>query len=260
MSRTIASHFAAAKETVDWAKDAVNELDAECRRFFQSGVTRVVIESDPQSGEQIQKLKLTKNLPKVFRRKATEALHNARHSFDQATFACHFVTSGNQSSSLYFPWSSSPADLEGKLKRYGIDKRLWHIFEAEEPYSRGNSYPGGNDVMRNLAKIANTKHTVGLTINAQIAHAICPVIGVGSDGGSVALCIPKWDAAKNEAILARGSGDVQMQDNYSYAFAVIFKEPSFTKPVNAIDALTAFIEKADSFVKNIERGCTGLPT
>ena len=92
MSVTIDREFAPAQESIDWAKQAIEDLHRDLARFFdQPDVIEVVTEIDAQTGEYVKKVRVIKDVPNAFRRKATEALNNARHSFDQSVFAARNI-------------------------------------------------------------------------------------------------------------------------------------------------------------------------
>lgn len=47
-----------------------------------------------------------------------------------------------------------------------FDERLKDIFRNHEPYRESQEYPRGNTIIRELAEIANAKHTVGFHVAA----------------------------------------------------------------------------------------------
>jgi len=174
MTNAIKSEFSRAYESISWAEEAILELNMEIRDFFKKDIATVITEVNPNTREHVQKLRMTQLLPKHFRRKATEALTNSRHAFDQATFAARNLTGKRSQKSVYYPWSQSPTDLKRLLSERGLDNALWRTFESHEPYPRSDAYIGGDDVMRSLATMANGKHTVGLSIQAHITRVGLP--------------------------------------------------------------------------------------
>jgi hypothetical protein len=254
---SVQSEFAPAQDSVSWAEDAVEELSRRAGIYFESDVASVVREFDAETGENVQKLKITQPLPKELRRRATEALNNCKHAFDQATFAARNLTSGRSNKSVYFPWSSNPTDMKRLLENRGIDQRLWDVFAAHEPYPRGDTYPGGDDVIRTLATMANDKHTVGLTINGHISRAAMPRI-IGRSIQRMLIQWPRWDPVNNEAELARWIGEADVGDDYRFGFEIAFKDARLAQPVNAVDALEVFSGKAKAVVEDLQRRCEEL--
>jgi len=257
MSDAVSQPFVSSFESVGWANDAIAEIHAEATAFFQSDIQAIITEVDLNTGEHVQKIRLTKPLPKAIRRKATEALNNARHAFDRATFAARNLTSGPSMKSIYYPWSKNPADLNHILKSRSIDQRLWDTFKAHEPYPRGDTYAGGNNVIRTLAAMANDKHTVGLTIGAQITKTIYPAI-IGHTMHSIKIMNPRWDSVKNEAELARWIGGVEVNGDYRFAFQVLFKDARLTEPVDVVRGLRAFTAKAQAVAESLQTRCAEL--
>lgn len=253
----IEAHFAPARDSVSWAKDAIAEFNSICGRFFQSNVTEVITEIDPNTGEHVQKLRLRTDIPSEARRKATEALGNTKNAFDQATFAARNIASRPSNRTVYFPWSQSPTDLIVLLKTRGIDERLWGAFSAEEPYPTSDAYPGGDNVVRTLATIANGKHTVGLSVQGQISMIGYPTIR-GGRVQNLSILAPRWDSVKNEAELIRWRGEVEVQGDYEFGFEVLLKDSRLPEPVNAATALSVYADKAKTFIERLQSRCAQL--
>lgn len=258
MSTSVEAKFAVAKDSISWAEEAIAEFDGVARAFFQPDAAHRLTEFDPDTGENVLKVRLVKPLPKALRRKATEALLSLKHSFDQATFAARTLTSGMSDKSVYYPWASGPADLIGRLKRYGIDERLWDVFAAHEPYRRSDGYAGGDDLIRTLATMANQKHTVGLAVSGE-ANA-WEGGGIGSRGyiDRMMLLSPRWDAVKNEIELVRWVGDLHMRDGQTVYFKVLLKDARLPNGTVAKTALEAFSAKAHSVVESLQARCIDL--
>lgn len=257
-SPEIVAEFEPARESVRWAKDAIDELRAAFKSFLQGGNNGIVTEIDPQSGERVQKLRFNERIPSVLARRATEALTAARHAFDQAAFAARNITSGKSNESIYYPWAQSPTDLDHLLKSRRIDQRLWGVFKGHEPYPRSNAYAGGNDVIRALAKLANNKHTVGLTVVGHIVSTRYPNLH-GRVVKNLEMPIPRWDAQKGEAELLRWDGDVELNGHYEFTFEVVLNDPVLPKPVNACGALAEFAMRADQAIETLQAACLNLP-
>jgi hypothetical protein len=247
----ITAEFEPAKKSVRWAQEAVGELRETGSAFFQPGVAEIITKFDAQTGEHVKKLHITKRLPESFARKATEALGNSRHAFDQAAFAAWNIVSGPPRDTVYYPWAENPDDLEGRLKRKGFDQRLWDTFKTHEPYGRSDKYTGGDDVIRALATLANRKHTVGLAIYGHIRDIAYP----GVIGGFIRIIMPKWDPDKDEAEFLRYSGNPELGSQYHFTFQIVFKEPRFAKPVDAVSALAYFSTKANTVIETLQARC-----
>ncbi len=161
--------FDSPKDLIKWGRDGTNELDAACRQFFDDGALKGFTEIDPQTGEKLRKVRQVKPIPSKITRLANEAINNIRHSFDQALFSAASLI-GKPMKQAYFPWASNPTDLDRLLAsaNRGIPAELHEVLRRLEPYERGGAYPGGDDTVRALAKIAGVrKHTIALRVGAQ---------------------------------------------------------------------------------------------
>lgn len=216
----------------------------------------MITDFDPEIGQKVHKLRLKTPLPMAFlRRKATESLTNARHAFDQATFAARNLVSGHSNKSIYFPWASNPIDLKRLLENRGIDPRLWDIFEFYEPYPTGDGYTGGSDAIRAMATMANSKHTVGLVVSPMVAFMRYPV-----QSGIVMRFFypPQWDQAKDEAIIATWKEDAEPQGEYDLKFQILFDYAQFPHSINVPLALDYFAQAAEMVIERLERRCHEL--
>lgn len=256
MMEMVEAEFAPAKESVDWADEAIEEFHLAAGKFFNPDAAIVITEFDPDSGENVQKVRLKSPLPKTLRRKATEALVTLRHSFDQATFAARNLTGRRSNTGVNYPWSSGPTDTERLLEARGIDKRLWDVFVSHEPYPRTDTHPGGDDLIRTLATIANKKHTVGLTIGAQPEGWG----GGGFRGQSIhsLKIMNRWDPVKNELEFLRWIGDVQFDGDQTVYFQVLFKDSRLPDRVAVRPALETFSAKAKAVIESLQSRCEEL--
>jgi hypothetical protein len=250
-------HFAAASDSITWAREALGEFELIARDFSRSGVFRIIVERDERTGVNEQKLQLTTNLPKLLRRKLTEALVTTRHAFDQATYASKICLGQVAGKRVYFPWASSPADLQGRLKKLGIDTRMWDIFEGLEPYPESDVYSGGCTVKRTLATIANDKHTVGLAVHPRINRVKYPDVLTGKTELFEALA-PNWDPVRNEAVLMRWKGEVKISGDYDVHLAILFKDRRLKEPVNAVLGTAALIDMAERLTVQLKERCASL--
>jgi hypothetical protein len=253
----LAVAFSPAVQAIDWATSALAELDHLAKTFFEGRPATIFTEVDPRTKENVLKLKLVKPLPNMLNRKATEALLNSRHSFDQAIFAAHKLLNPGVSKSSNFPWAENPKDLEILLRNRKIDERLWSTIVFHEPYLESSSYAGGNNLIRNMATLANRKHDIGLSVHADVSSYVFPSMKAISIN-SFSIKGRNWDSITNEGELARWSGQVEISGSHRFLCHIIFKDPKFPEPVDAVLALTEFISKANVVVKSLERRCAEI--
>jgi len=252
------------KESIAWAREAINELDVSFLDFFRPKPFGPIIQGqkpygqvvniDPETGNEVHKFKIFKTLPSSLSRKATEALGNLRNSFDQAVYAaCVSIRKVPKKRNLYFPWKTSLADLDGTLKNGPVPTEFWDVIKREEPYPTGNGYTGGDDTIREIAKLANGKHTVGLTITPRISSYVHPSIS----GSRSRIEIPgiRWDPVKNEMIMAIVSPGMDVKHDYQVQLQVGLDVPPPLRDIPAIAIFNAFADRAERFTKSIEAEC-----
>lgn len=255
MKDRIDDAFAPPEESVDWANKAVADFKRVAWSFFEDNPAEVITEVDPDTGENVQKVRL-KPLPTEVRRRASEALLNARHAFDQAVYAAQNLTSGHSSEKVYFPWAESPTDLKHLLKCRGIDERLWDTIAAHEPYPRSDTYIGGCDVTRSLATIANKKHTIGLGVLPDVADVEFSQLNFSSD--CVTISSRRYDPVKNEIELLRWRGSLEGYGQCRLGFQIAFQDARLPLPIRALAGLSGFSFKADAVVKSLKARCLEL--
>jgi hypothetical protein len=254
MTSSISDEFAPVEESIGWAESATEELNSLIDGFFKQDVAEVVIETDFQTGDSVQKLKFKADIPKDFRRKATEALNSARHSFDQTVFAARNILGKRSAKGVNYPWSRDLTDLNRLMNERGMDPRLWDTIRAHEPYGTSDANPGGDDLIRTLATIANNKHTVGLAVNGLISQTGFP--SITATGGSFSMAMPIWDPRKNEAELLRwNSADVEIDGDYNFTFVICLKDSRLSQPVDAVFALRLFTQKAKAVCESVKAKC-----
>jgi len=252
------------KKTTAWAREAINELDANLREFFSpkprgpilhgSMVHGQVMEIDSETGHEIHKFKLLKTLPSSLDRRATEALNNLRNAFDQAVYAaCASIGEPPKKGNRHFPWRQDPTDLGRTLEKGSIPTKLWDVIKREEPYPTGNGYAGGDDIIRKIATLANKKHTVGLTITPRITSYTHP--SIAGSGNHVMIPMPQWDKVKNEMIMAIVSPGMDVKHDYKVEFQVALDVPAPLGDIPAISLLNAFANRAARFTEKIEAEC-----
>ncbi|WP_374530273.1 hypothetical protein [Novosphingobium sp.] len=254
MTVSIEDEFLPVQDSIDFANTAIAELDQLIKAFFKRDVAEIIIDIDPKTGENVQKIKFKAHIPKDFRRKATEALNSARHSFDQAAFAARNILGKRSRKGVNYPWSRNPSDLDRLLRERGFDSRLWDTIREHEPYATSDSHVGGDDLIRTIATIANNKHTVGLSINGFIAETTFPNIKTIRIE-SFSIPNPIWDPAKNEAELIRWKGDIEIDGDYNFTFVVCLKDHRLAKPVDVMFALRYFTQKAKIVCDSIKAKC-----
>lgn len=256
MNLDIQAAFTPARDTLSWAKTATDELDAELAKFVQTNPAALFIEFRRDTGQHVLKAKQVKPITSQPRRKATEALTNLRHAFDQAVFAAQSCL-GARTKNVNFPWAITPIDLDHMLVSRGIHEAIRDVFRLHEPYGTADTHPGGNDSVRTMAKLANQKHTVGLLAEVWVkGYGDLKISGENME--SFEALQPNWDPVKKEAELARWVGNLKVENNYQLYIEIFFEPPEGAQPVKAVTGLDAFAQYAERVIESLERRCMEL--
>jgi hypothetical protein len=225
----------------------------------------MVHEIDSDTGEQVIKYKVVAPVPEEIEKFAFSCMSHVKNAFDQGTFNAALALGVELSGSTYFPWSTGPADMVGRLRRAKVPEELWDIFRNQQPYKRFDSYVGGDDVVRGFATLANKKHTTGLSVLGDVVHLSYPTIhGLGpdhpeSDRQELSVTVGgKWDAEKQEIDIVRYTGKVHVYPDHKISLNIFVSDPAFASPVRVVDGLSTFLESAQTFYNRLRSKCEEL--
>lgn len=226
--------------------------------FFSGDFAEVVTEFDAKAGETVWKVRFKKVLPNAIKREATNTLVHTRSSIDQTMFAARNVLIRPKNSGVNYPWASDPPDLEKRLLNKEIAPALHDVLRAHEPYFTSDDYPGGDDVVRTLANIANDpKHKAGLTVGT--------TAGAGETyfrrailWGTLKILNAKWDTRKNEAEFMRLKGRLDSNMDHKFAFIIRLNDPRLPETDDVWFVLGQFIAFAERVHDTIKAKCIEL--
>ena len=219
--------FESPKFLLNWVDEEVLHLESVINGIITEGdYLAVVTDHDSESGYNIIKVRLTKPLPIGIRGRVNNILKNLRDALDQAVFQAAVQIRGGNPRASHFPFGESPDDLENSLSLRkssqckDIPPELYPILRSFEPYPTGDAYTGGNDFLRALGRITGP-HKHRFTISPGIDLVDGQIISI--DGPVHFPLERKWDASKNEMILAWFSGqqDVKIRFGFQIAFSGI---------------------------------------
>ncbi len=248
--------FDSPKSLVNHAKEDFTELVTICKRAFASGGYDQIIDREPDTGHKRYKLTFTGKIPSRARYVGNNVLNNTRHALDQALVASVETLTGVRAGRIYFPFATSPADLEGRLNSHAykaVPRTLHPILNSFEPYPRGPGYVGGNDFLCAVTKtIGPNKHQITLSPGLDMGAGF-GVETLRATGKVYKMKLPPvWDMANGEMILATVADDCELQYDFKVLFHVAFGDagPMFRHPV--IPTLHQFINIAEGFVLALE--------
>jgi hypothetical protein len=266
MGKTSHERFESPRFLANWAHEEINDLDQLFRGFFDADAYTVVEELNQQTGYLETKLRGLKPQPAKWRGMASNTIKNLKDALDQATFHASAIVSGKESRNTHFPFGESPDDLEDSLSGKkapnckGIPAALYPVLRRCEPYPTGNGYPGGNDALRLLARVAGEhKHRITLDVAPRILNwRIVPppgstnvVIRNTSSWGNLEIMKGVWDPAKNEMLVMRVPPDTEAHVEFQFSFGVTFGN-SALKGVPAVPFMQACQAAVAKIVDDLE--------
>lgn len=250
--------FEKPEKAVNWGRNDLERGQREFLAYLNSDAFGFVTEMDSESGYNVLKFKQFKPISDDIERLLASALDHLRNSFDQAVFAaCKAIEKPFKS--LNYPWACNPTDLNKRLsgtkEKPTFPPELWDEIRGQEPYFAGETYPGGNDLVRHVAKLVNDKHTIGFTVVANVASLT--MTNVVASGRTSLL--GRWDPMKKEIPIARaGVGGSVSYDNAEVAVHVAFDTTGAVADVPAYDAMLDFAEKAQLVLEGFKGACAKI--
>jgi hypothetical protein len=244
----------AAKENIDNTR---NELDL----YFSEDIHVGYFEIDKNTNESVHKIRIIRKLPSRIRAQSSSVIINLRHALDQACFASSKILS-IRSKDTYFPFASSPVDLEaaflGRAKDIPVQIRPY--LRSLQPYPPGD-HAGGDHQLRALGYLSGpAKHQVLLDVtpagSAIVLDGEKQFIRVTAPygrtiGGNIKLD-PKWLEGTNEFEMLRIPSGNHLSVNFTIQFCVTFRNEESVKGANAMDVLEILYEKISKIVAGIE--------
>lgn len=249
------SYFDHPHQTLVFSKKAFGDLIFSLTSFFEKKPFVTVAEEDVRTGNNIHKIKLNQPIPDKIIRLATEIINNTKNCFDQSTFSACASIGRIPKKDIHFPWRSSPNDLEiwFESKKSIIPEELRDIFRQHAPYPQGTGYTGGDNQIRELARIANNKHTIGLHIHGHITEYTHP--SLSGTISFVQIPAPKWNVVKNEMIVLEVSKDAIVKHDHKFTFGIFISGLPDRVNSEIVNSLGRFIQKAEQVNSDLYAKC-----
>lgn len=240
------SEFDEVREQIEWAKTCIKCAENEIAAYIKSDAFALLEETDPQTGEYVSKIKLVNPVPSTIKGNLRNAIVDLKHSFDMALHAATRIC-GPAGFDKNFPWADSPTGVSARIDSWQrkAKTRLPEIIVDEilrqEPHATGEGFAGGNDLIREIANMANDKHSIGITASAQITSM---QFDITVENASNFSAIEPWDAEKKELILIRHTGGSVSQDYPAVSGNVSFESVGRLGELPAMPTVIAFYESA----------------
>ena len=236
------SPFESPKRRLRRAKEHTKHINTRLDKFFKKEPYARVVETDPDSGDQIHKFKLTKSIPEKVTDLTYDAIEALRSSLDQATYAVAIACGAKRPDLVHFPIADDAVKFEKLLKTGQVKDfppEILTLFRGFEPYQ------GRNDAIWALNRIRRQGYhrlivPVGMTTQ-KITYNHLMISGGGS------LFSPKWDAEKNEIIFATTRPGAEFDYNVTFSLFVAFGEVEGVAGNPVISTLAKMLDEASRF-------------
>jgi hypothetical protein len=183
--------FDSSKYCISRAKHHLTDLEGQIDQFFSTNPYTHVVDYDPNTRENVHKIKLTKPMPVSLSGIMFDGVNNLRSALDQAIFAL------GRGEFRAFPFADNSINFEKAVK--GRCKDLPD--EIADLVRTFKAYKGGNDLLWALNQLCNSnKHAIITPVAIARGDTTLSIIEFRGPGS---LSRPVWDRAKNEMEIAR---------------------------------------------------------
>ena len=251
--------FNVPQRAIDWAKSRVVEAEKTSLRYLKDYAFTILVQDDIEAKEHVSKIRLTKPPPMEIEGLFRNALVDLKHSFDQSLYAAAQAM-GCLRFDKNYPWADTRTGFMTIVEKRQLQKdsrlpeALVDELRRQEPYITESNPTSDGNLVREIAKMANDKHTIGFTASASIASmSVSNVVFQGNRLG-----LPgKWDPVKKEMEITRiAFGDTLSYDVPAFAAAIFFERDGLMGQIPVVLALNKFAEKAQVVLDGLKRSCS----
>ena len=255
--------FETPQKSIDWALKCLENGARASKWYLDNKAFTHVVEED-LVGTRTAKLKMVSNPSPEIEGNFTNAFVSIKHSFDQSLFAAAQVVGCHRFDKPY-PWADSYVGLKGIIdkRQRKPDTTLPDILIDEiwrqEPYATRPGFSGGNDLVREIAKVSNDKHTIGFTVGAKVVSmTIPPGSFLRSDTiGARASFDFSWDSIKKELIISVATkGASAVYDNAAISCDIFLERAGDIGKIPVFILITDFAKKAQVVLDGFKAVCT----
>lgn len=240
------SDFESPKLLVERAKENYADFTAKRHAFHKIRRTFPFIETDPNTGEDVYKIRFDGEIPGGIRAAASDTLNNLRHALDQSIHASRAILNPSAKRETYFPICKDVSVLDDtiKVKCFGVHPDIINLIKLLKPYC------GGDDLLWALCRIAGpNKHQLVLGVDIKVepvSHSFFLEVGFGELGGFIRC------GDKNEWEVARMVQGSKLNFDYRVTSYITFANGEVVKGQVVSRLLDEHIRKVERIVAAIE--------
>ena len=230
-----------AQRSINWAGIEAEHLKSSITKHLSSDYHGGRVDVDPDTGDNILKIRILRTIPEEVDRHLTQTLEHAKNAFDQVlTNACLALGSKGKAN---FPWAQDACDLDKRLQNDNIPKEIKCVFLEYKPYIQRGTGTLPVDVSRALASYINNKHRTGVEVEylpSKFDFDMPP-----AKLTSLAFINPpEWNDRGDEMAIMRYKGIIEGSGRYSIAAKVVVKDSLFVQPIEVVTGTAMFIDQA----------------
>jgi hypothetical protein len=240
--------FESPKWQIERAREHIQQLDTEINAFFASKPCARVVEHDPNTGDQIYKVRLTAKLPGRLRVILKDATSNLRDALDHAVYAAAVSLGVADPEKTGFPFANDALHLQGELGTW----KFSHVPQSIHPILMSfKPYPGGNDLLVGLNRIRNPNtHRVIVPVGfATQSLAITGGAGLLT-GGQIGYS--RWHPATNEVEYMRLGAGSDFKHDVQITFDVAFGDVEFVRGKPVCPTLHEIMTEVNCIILGLE--------
>lgn len=149
----VSKAFASPKLLVSRAYKHIGDVVSEVIRLNKCETYTGVVEYDPQTGQDVHKVRITGEPTATLNTIVKDAAANLRDALDHAVYACALSLNGGDPKNTAFPIGNTSASIESELKGgsrlKGVPAEIHPLLIAFRPYERVDGLMFGLNQIRN---------------------------------------------------------------------------------------------------------------
>lgn len=205
------------------AKKHITDLDAGIQDFLSQQPYSRVIETDPNTGYEIHKVKLTAPFPDALLDQAVEIAEGLRAALDKAGYASAVTLGNTRLKGTYFPIADTDpqidTDIIGRGRCSDLHSDILSLFRSFNPHK------AGNPLIWALNQLANgSKHRILIPVGMSVGGGVMPSFSNPGRGYIQMGFPPRWDTENDEMVLVTAEKTVQVQYQMSLEMFVEIRQ------------------------------------
>jgi hypothetical protein len=264
---------------IERAKKHVSDFNSAWQLFRATDPYGYIVDFDAQTGHNVYKIKIHREIPEIIPLCIGDAVHNLRASLDYLAWQLVDISGGTPGSHTYFPISKTEAKYKASSpgKVNGMGSQFVNMIDALKPYEIGDNGQAGNSGLWILSELDIVdKHRMMLIaafhinlvsvgfrpkpgnamgIQTEFWQTLAPLNGLrpGEDPGPHwRLRFPMLEDGQEFARSIASNHPWEMQIDIDLSYDISFVEPKVVEAEPVLPMLTQLATLVESIVKIFE--------